>query len=75
MDGTLYEAFDEVMGSFTPVPPPLKLQVDDKAPTFAVNLSQMLVKAPRYWNELKHVKELIGHELKHARRRWLTLHL
>ena len=66
MDGTLYEAFDEVMGSFTPVPPPLKLQVDDKAPTFAVNLSQMLVKAPRYWNELEHVKELIGHELKHA---------
>ena len=66
MDETLTEAFDEVMGSFTPVPPPLKLQVDNKAPTFAVNLSQMLVKAPGYWNELKHVKELIGHELKHA---------
>lgn len=66
MDRTLYEAFDEVMGSFTPVPPPLKLEIDEKAPTFAVNLSQMLVTAPKYWHELKHFKELLAHETKHG---------
>ena len=66
MDRTLYEAFQEVLGTFTPVPPPLKLEVDEKAPTFAVDLSQMLVKAPKYWQELKHLKELLGHETKHS---------
>lgn len=66
MDDKLFDAFKEVMGSFTPVPPPLRLEIDLKAPTFAVNLSQMLVMAPKYWHELKFFKELLAHETKHS---------
>ncbi len=66
MSSVLYSVFNAVQSSFTPVPPPLRLQVDKKAPTFSVNLSQMLVTAPKYWHELKFFKELLAHETKHA---------
>lgn len=55
----------DLLSSFTPVPPPLKISVD-KIPTFAVDLSKMLVVAPEYWDQVAHLKELIGHEVKHA---------
>jgi len=55
----------EVSAGFTPVPPPLKVAVE-KIPTFAVDLSKMLVVAPEYWDQITHLRELIGHEVKHA---------
>jgi hypothetical protein len=61
----LSQEFNSVVGLFTPVPPPLKLNVE-KVPTFAVDLSKMQVKAPEYWSEIEHLKELLGHEVKHA---------
>jgi len=57
--------FNAVVGLFTPVPPPLKLNVE-KVPSFAVDLSKMQVKVPEYWSEIEHLKELLGHEVKHA---------
>ena len=62
----LHEMFREVTGSFSPIPPPLKLKEEEKAPTFGIDLSKMLVVAPGYWRELKHTKELLGHEVKHG---------
>jgi len=62
----LHEAFREVTGSFTPIPPPLKLKEEADAPTFGIDLSKMEVVAPGYWRELKHTKELLGHEVKHG---------
>jgi len=56
----LYEAFREVAGSFTPIPPPLKLREEEKASTFGINLSKMEIVAPGYW------RELLGHEVKHG---------
>jgi len=61
----LSQEFNSVVGFFTPVPPPLKLNVE-KVPTFVVDLSKMQVKAPEYWSEIEHLKELLGHEVKHA---------
>jgi len=61
----LESTLNEVSSTFTPVPPPLRIRVD-KAPTFAVDLSKMLVVAPEYWDQMAHLKELIGHEVKHA---------
>ena len=58
--------FREVASSFTPIPPPLKLKEEEKAPTFGIDLSKMQVVAPGYWKELKHTKELLGHEVKHG---------
>ena len=57
--------FNAVVCLFTPVPPPLKLSVE-KVPTFAVDLSKMQVKVPEYWSEIEHLRELLGHEVKHA---------
>ena len=62
----LHEIFNNTAGSFTPIPPPLNLREDSKVPTFAVDLSKMLVVAPSYWKELKYSKEIVGHEIKHA---------
>jgi len=62
----LHEMFREVTGSFSPIPPPLKLKEEEKASTFGIDLSKMLVVAPGYWRELKHTKELLGHEVKHG---------
>ena len=63
---SLQEVFREVVSTFTPIPPPLKLKEEEKASTFAVDLSKMLVTAPKYWRKLKQVKELLGHEVKHG---------
>jgi len=62
---SLQEVFREVVSTFTPIPPPLKLK-ETKASTFAIDLSKMLVTAPKYWRKLKHVKDLLGHEVKHG---------
>jgi len=62
----LHEMFREVTGSFTPIPPPMKLKEEADAPTFGIDLSKMQVVAPSYWKELKHTKELLGHEVKHG---------
>jgi len=62
----LHELFREVAGSFSPIPPPLRLKEEKKAQTFGIDLSKMEVVAPGYWRELKHVKELLGHEIKHG---------
>ena len=62
----LHEMFREVTGSFSPIPPPLRLKEEEKAQTFGIDLSKMEVVAPGYWRELKHVKELLGHEVKHG---------
>ena len=63
---SLQEVFREVVSTFTPIPPPLKLKEEEKASTFAVDLSKMLVTAPKYWRKLKYTKELLGHEVKHG---------
>jgi len=61
----LNNAFSELINTFTPIPPPLKIGVE-RVPTFAVDLSRMAVKVPEYWGEIVHLKELLGHEIKHA---------
>ena len=61
----LSSEFHVVMNTFTPMPPPLRLEVG-KVPTFAVDLSKMQVKAPEYWVKIGHLRELLGHEVKHA---------
>lgn len=64
-EGALQSEFRNVMNAFTPVPPPLKLSVA-KTSTFAVDLSRMEIKVPECWSEIKHLRELLGHEVKHA---------
>ena len=63
---SLKEILQELSYSFSPIPPPLNITVDEKAPTFNVDLVKMLVTAPGYHGSLKHLRELIGHEIKHA---------
>ena len=58
--------FARVMSSFTPIPPPLTISVEGGSPTFTVDLVEMRVTAPGYWEEVRHLGELIGHEVKHA---------
>ncbi|MEM2592724.1 MAG: hypothetical protein QXI60_09075, partial [Thermofilaceae archaeon] len=64
---SLKEILQELSYSFSPIPPPLDITVDEKAPTFNVDLVKMLVTAPGYHGSLKHLRELIGHEIKHER--------
>ena len=61
----LNEVLREVSGRFTPVPPPLRISISS-APSFAVDLSKMLVVVPEFWDQMRRLKELIGHEVKHA---------
>ena len=61
----LASEFAHIMSAFTPVPPPLTISVDASSPTFMVDLVKMRVAAPD-WSGVRHLKEFIGHEVKHA---------
>lgn len=61
----LKDIFVGLLGSFTPPPPPLGLDVK-KTETFYVDLLRLKITAPDWWEELKHFNGLLAHEIKHA---------
>jgi len=61
----LKDIFVGLLGSFTPPPPPLGLDVK-KTETFYVDLLRLKITAPDWWEELKHFDGLLAHEIKHA---------
>ncbi|HDH45170.1 MAG TPA: VWA domain-containing protein [Thermococcus sp.] len=61
----LHQTFKNLLISLLPAPPPLKIRVEP-IETFAIDLKQMVVKAPKYWRKMKHLPELLTHEIKHG---------